>query len=144
MKQSLLIFTILLCTSAPFICKGQKNDLQLVKNILSAQSTAWNEGNIDAFMKGYWHNDSLSFISKGGITYGWDQTLAHYKKSYPDTATMGKLDFEILQIKLLSPEYSFVLGKWHLKRTIGDAGGHFTLLFRKINDKWLIVVDHTS
>jgi hypothetical protein len=52
---------------------------------------------------------------------------------------MGKLDFEILQIKLLSPEYSFVLGKWHLKRSIGDAGGHFTLLFRKINDKWLIV-----
>jgi len=144
MKQSLLIFTILLCTSAPFICKGQKNDLQLVKNILSAQSTAWNEGNIDAFMKGYWHNDSLSFISKGGITYGWDQTLAHYKKSYPDTTTMGKLNFTLIRLNKLSEHYYFVTGKWHLSRTVGDIGGYFTLLFKKINKQWFIITDHTS
>jgi hypothetical protein len=144
MKQSLLIFTILLYTSATFICDGQKNDLQQVKNILSAQSAAWNEGNIDAFMKGYWHNDSLSFISKGGITYGWDQTLAHYKKSYPDTASMGKLNFTLIRLDKLSERYFFVAGKWHLSRTVGDIGGYFTLLFKKINKQWFIITDHTS
>jgi len=56
----------------------------------------------------------------------------------------GDFDFTILEIKLLSSEYGFVLGKWHLARTIGDIGGHFTLLFRKINGQWLIVADHTS
>jgi hypothetical protein len=95
-------------------------------------------------MQTYWKSDSLLFVSSNGPTYGWETTLERYKKRYPDTATMGRLDFNIIQIKSISSEYSFVLGKWHLTRTIGDMGGYFTLLLRKIKDKWLIVADHTS
>ena len=95
-------------------------------------------------MQGYWQNDSLMFIGKSGITYGWQQTLNNYKKNYPDTTAMGKLNFEFIEIKRLSVNYFFVAGKWHLARTIGNLDGAFTLLFRKINGKWLIVVDHTS
>jgi ketosteroid isomerase-like protein len=57
---------------------------------------------------------------------------------------MGKLSFDLLEVKKLSPEYYFVLGKWFLKRSIGNTGGYYTLLFRKIKGKWVIVVDHTS
>ncbi|MEP6617021.1 MAG: DUF4440 domain-containing protein, partial [Ginsengibacter sp.] len=93
---------------------------------------------------GYWNNDSLMFIGKSGVTYGWQQALLNYKKNYADTVAMGHLDFAILQIKKLSEFYYFVIGKWHLARSIGDVGGHFTLLFRKIKNHWLIVADHTS
>jgi len=135
------VFVLIFFSLALF---SQSKDELAIRAVMDEQIKTWNSGNIDAFMQTYWKSDSLLFVGSKGPTYGWQNTLDGYKKRYPDTATMGKLDFEILQIKLLSPEYSFVLGKWYLKRTIGDAGGHFTLLFRKINDKWLIVVDHTS
>jgi hypothetical protein len=84
------------------------------------------------------------FIGKNDITYGWQNTLESYKKGYPDTTAMGKLDFDILHVKRLSVLYFFVVGKWHLTRSIGDVGGHFTLLFKKIKNKWVIVADHSS
>jgi ketosteroid isomerase-like protein len=123
---------------------AQSKDELAIRSVMDEQIKAWNNGNIDAFMQTYWRSDSLLFVGSKGPTYGWQTTLENYKKRYPDTVTMGKLDFEILKIKPLSEEYSFVLGKWHLKRTIGDAGGYFTLIFKKINGKWLIVADHTS
>ncbi|MFD2918855.1 YybH family protein [Terrimonas rubra] len=140
MKQLLLITAILLSITAT----AQNNDEQTIRNILKRQNADWNAGNIDAFMKGYWESDSLMFIGKSGITYGWQNTLNNYKKNYPDTATMGKLHFDIISVKRLSVLYFSVVGKWHLTRSVGDAQGHFTLLFKKVNKQWVIVSDHSS
>ena len=115
-----------------------------VRNVLAKQNAAWNRGDVDAFMVGYWENDSLMFIGKSGVTYGYKNTLANYKKNYPDTTAMGKLTFTLIKVKQLSSEYFHVTGKYYLTRTIGDASGHFTLVFRKINGKWLIISDHSS
>ncbi len=95
-------------------------------------------------MDSYWKSDSLQFIGKSGLTYGWTATLNNYKKNYADTAEMGKLDFSIFETKKLSKHYYFVIGKWHLARTVGDLAGHFSLLLKKINKKWVIVADHSS
>ena len=103
-----------------------------IREILNEQTQAWNQGNIERFMKTYWENDSLMFIGKNGVTYGWLNTLNNYKRNYPDTAAMGKLSFTILTVKRLSSEYFYVVGKWHLQRSIGDLGGHYDLLFKKI------------
>lgn len=122
----------------------QNNDQKEILGILKTQTEAWNRGDIDAFMHGYWESDSLKFIGKSGVTYGYKATLARYKKDYYDAAQMGKLAFDILEVKQLSPEYYFVVGKWFLKRSVGDIGGLYTLLFKRINGKWVIVVDHSS
>ncbi len=121
----------------------QKNEIT-TRNVLQTQQNAWNNGALEQFMEGYWKSDSLMFIGKSGITYGWQKTFDNYKKGYPDTAAMGKLNFTILQLKPLAANYYFVVGKWHLQRTIGNLEGHFTLLFKKINRQWLIVADHSS
>lgn len=139
MKTTIFICLLAVCN----FCKAQSNDEAAIRNCMNEQLTAWNNGNIEAFMQTYWQNDSVLFVSNPP-TYGWQQTLDRYKKGYPDTAAMGKLSFDLLQLKQLSPEYYFVMGAWHLKRTAGNVGGYFTLLFRKINGKWLIVVDHSS
>jgi len=115
-----------------------------VRNILERQSTDWNKGNLEGFMNGYWQSDSLMFIGKSGVTYGWQNTLNNYKKGYPDVASMGKLQFTILKVKSLSAQYQQVIGKWHLTRSKGNLEGHFTLLFQKINNQWVIVMDHSS
>ena len=142
MKQIILLFTALVLFV--FSLAAQTKDKDLILKTLSNQQAAWNKGDIEGFMQGYWQSDSLMFISKSGITYGWQQTLNNYKKNYPDTAAMGKLAFDFIEIKRLSVSYFFVVGKWHLKRTIGNLDGAFTLLFRKIKNKWVIIRDHSS
>lgn len=123
---------------------AQPKDELEIRNILHWQSIAWNGGDLVKFMQPYWKNDSLMFIGKSGVTYGWQQTLDNYKKNYPDADAMGKLSFTILHVKRLSVLYYSVVGKWHLTRTIGDVNGHFTLLFKKIKNNWVIVSDHSS
>jgi len=140
MRKLVPIPLLVLC----LISTGQSNDEKEIRGLLERQTAAWNKGDIESFMIGYWENDSLMFIGKSGITYGYKNTLANYRKGYPDTAAMGKLAFTLIHIKQLSPEYVSVTGKYYLTRSIGDASGHFTLLFRKINDKWMIISDHSS
>jgi len=123
---------------------AQNKDEQIILNAINIQKNAWNNGDLNLFMETYWHNDSLMFIGKSGVTYGWQNTLNNYKRGYPDTAAMGKLGFDILHVKRLSVMYFSVVGKWKLTRSIGNVGGHFTLLFKKIKNKWLIVSDHSS
>jgi len=123
---------------------AQSADQKAILRILHEQTLAWNKGDIDGFMKGYWNNDSLQFVGKSGVTYGYANTLSNYKKNYSNADMMGQLSFDILKIKQLSPEYCSVLGKWFLKRNAGDVGGYYTLLFRKIKGTWLIVSDHSS
>ena len=119
------------------------DDKALILAIMKAQENAWNEGDIPGFMKHYWEHDSLKFISKSGITYGWKQTLTNYQRSYPDKKAMGTLWFTIKDITQLAPDYVFVIGQWQLIKE-KPAGGHFTLLWRKLSGRWLIVSDHTS
>lgn len=140
-KRINYLLVLILFTASAF---AQTKDEIAVKNVLSKQTLAWNSGSIENFMQGYWQSDSLMFIGKSGVTYGWQKTLDNYKKGYPDVAAMGKLDFTILQTKRLSPLYFFVAGKWHLARTVGDAGGYFTLVFKKIKNMWVIISDHSS
>ena len=123
---------------------AQSKDELLIRASMAEQLRAWNAGDINGFMNTYWHDDSLMFIGKNGITYGWQNTLNNYKRGYPDTAAMGKLNFDIIQVKRLSTVYFSVVGKWHLTRSIGDIGGHFTLLFRRVKNKWVIISDHSS
>lgn len=140
MKLLLTLLTTLTLLTA----SAQNKDIQAIRKILANQTIQWNKGNIEAFMNGYWKSDSLLFVGKSGPKYGYREALANYKKGYPDTATMGKLAFDILKIQSLSPNTYFVLGKWMLKRSIGDVSGYYTLLFRKINNQWVIAVDHSS
>ena len=140
MKYSLFLLFITL----PFLLFAQTKNENSIRSVLNNQTIAWNHGDIDGFMNGYWNNDSLMFIGKNGITYGWKNTLQNYQKGYPDKAAMGELTFTLIKIERLSGNYCYVTGKWHLKRTIGDLEGHFTLLFKKINGRWLIIRDHSS
>ncbi|UYZ64160.1 YybH family protein [Hymenobacter weizhouensis] len=116
-----------------------------IAQVLAIQTAAWNRGDVAGFMQGYWQSDSLVFIGKSGLTYGWQPTLDNYRRSYPSPAAMGQLDFTGLRIQPLSPDAAHVIGRWHLARpTQGDLQGHFLLIFRRINGRWVIVADHSS
>lgn len=122
----------------------QAQDKEAILKVLATQTTTWNKGDIDGFMKTYWKSDSLLFIGAKGPNYGWKATYERYVKTYPDKATMGITTFGILKVNLLDATNAFVLGSWNLKRDKDPIGGFFTLWFRKIDGQWLIVCDHTS
>ncbi|GCC51840.1 DUF4440 domain-containing protein [Chryseotalea sanaruensis] len=123
---------------------AQDQDFTAIRKVLAQQQQDWNSGKLESFMQGYWKSDSLKFISSRGINYGWQATLDGYKKGYPTTEAMGKLTFTIISIEKLSDESAMVIGKWHLLRTKDEPQGHFTLLWKKIDGRWVIVADHTS
>ena len=119
------------------------DSIQIAK-ALFRQQMAWNQGDLVGFMQGYWENDSLTFISKNGITKGYQKVLSNYQKSYPDKQTMGTLNFELLDMDYECDEHVVVTGKWSLVRLEKPIGGYFTLWFEKIHGEWKIVKDHTS
>lgn len=125
------------------VVNGQSIDREEILNVMNLQELAWNKGDIDQFMEGYWKSDSLMFIGKNGIKYGWQTTLDNYKNSYPDKAAMGELNFEILKLDVNGLS-AYMLGKWKLVREEDTPNGYFTLYWKKIEDKWIITIDHTS
>jgi beta-aspartyl-peptidase (threonine type) len=120
------------------------NDRVAITKILDAQEKNWNDGNVDAFLEGYWHSPDLTFSGTSGIARGWDGVLARYKKNYPDRAAMGRLDFYDLEFRFLGQDAALVLGHWHLARAQGDIGGVFSLVWQRFPEGWRIVHDHTS
>jgi hypothetical protein len=138
----IILFGILTCLA--LAAHARPRDEAAIRKMLAAQVYQWNKGDIAGYMKGYWENDSLLFIGKNGPTYGYDNTLARYKRSYPDIEKMGILTSTVVSIKKLSAKYYFVVGKWHLKRVAGDLEGSYTLLIRHIEGEWVIVADHSS
>src|SRR4051812_26635214 len=110
-------YSIVFILSFAFYCSSaQSTDETEVRKMLDRQAKDWSRGDVEGYMSGYWKSDSLMFVGKSGITYGWNATLENYKKHYPDTAAMGKLSFDLLVVKRLSFQYFFIVGKWNLDR----------------------------
>lgn len=142
--RSFIIIIAVLVFGSSITVKAQQNEVEKIKALMKVQSEAWNRQDLEAFMTTYWKSDSLMFIGKNGVTYGWQATLDNYKKGYPDKAAMGQLEFNLLEFKLLAKGVYLVIGKWHLTRTIGDLQGHFSLTMKKIDGEWKIIADHSS
>lgn len=146
-SRLLLTFSLAVLASCTQLSKPKfdaKAEEKAIRDLMYAQEIAWNNGDIEAFMDGYWKSDSLQFVSARGINHGWQATLDGYKNGYPDRAAMGSVSFEILQVTPLS-QYNFVvMGKYHLTRASGNIDGVFTLIFKKLNGKWVAIYDHTA
>ena len=115
-----------------------------VRAVLDAQAKAWNRGDIEGFMAGYWRSEKTTFAGANGVFRGWQALLERYRRTYPDRAAMGALTFSELEITMLAPDAALVLGRWQLERASGPVGGVFSLVLRKLPEGWRIVHDHTS
>lgn len=150
MKKSGIFFAVLLI-SLNFLFPGSftaqdlgEEDKAEIHSVLLEQNNSWNKGDLVGYMNGYWKSDSLRFIGKNGILFGWDNIFQNYKKSYPGKAQMGRLIFEVISLEKLNEKSAFMIGKWDLEREIGNLSGYFTLIWEKINGSWVITTDHSS
>lgn len=140
-----LLLTLFISLSSLNLMAQTDADRQKILSVLNRQESDWNRGDVAAFMVGYWSSDSLTFVGSKGVTYGYRQTYENYLKRYPDRSAMGQLKFTIKEVSFPGKDVAYVIGKFHLTRPEkGDAEGHFTVLWRKINGEWVIVSDHSG
>lgn len=135
----ILIASLLSCQNT--ITTNVKDDIM---EVLMTQQNAWNDGDIEGYMQGYFKSDSLRFASGGNVSYGWETTLERYAAGYPDKNSMGQLIFSEIDISIISENSALVFGKWELVRVLDHPWGLFTLLLKKTPEGWRIVHDHTS
>jgi len=142
--KNLACLIVLVVMAAISIVGQTSKEEAAIRKVMDAQSAAWNRGDLETFMEGYWRSEKLTFISGTEVTRGWQKTLDNYKKGYDSKAKMGFLTFSDLEFTILSKDAAVVLGSWSLKREKDNPNGKFTLTFRKFKEGWRIVMDHTS
>ena len=121
-----------------------ESDREEITETFMATKDAWNEGDLVKFMEGYHKSDNIAFVGASGPVYGYEATLERYRKGYPDLAAMGKLDFEVLKLYKIDTRTAVMIGKFYLTLEAGDQQGYYTLIWQKINGRWLIISDHSS
>ena len=135
--------TIMVAASA-----AQSEATRAARALLETQRDAWNRGDLDAFMLGYWKNDDLRFASGDNLQRGFATTLDRYRRTYRDRGAMGTLAFDLVEVRALGPDAVYVFGKWSLARTQDAPGagprGLFTLIVERKDGRWVITRDHTS
>lgn len=142
-----LLLTILMILAVSGFAFAQSKDEKAktaIRKVMDEQIVAWNKGDIDGFMQGYWKSENLIFVSGDNVRRGWQTVTDNYKKSYNTREKMGVLSFTDLEIMILSKDSAKVLGSWKVKHEPKDDQGKFTLIFRKFKEGWRIVHDHTS
>ena len=152
MKASLIAIAAGLCLGLPACSTLPAGGLQsssdtveqAILSVLTQQAEAWNDGDIDAFMNGYWPSPQLRFASGGNVTRGWDETNARYHRVYGTPELMGTLTTTDYEIVILSPDAAIAHGAWMLERDGDRPSGLYTLVMRKIDGEWLIVSDTTT
>ena len=139
MKNLFLFISLVLLTS--FSTISDHDDETAIKKVMSDQQKAWNSYDLEGFMESYWKSDELKFYGSGGITHGWNNTLARYKKSYPSKEHTGTLNFVLNEISKINEDSYYVMGEYHLERSLGNADGIFMIIFKKIDGQWKIIAD---
>jgi ketosteroid isomerase-like protein len=143
MKKFILMVAIC-CISTTAMFAQSKKDEASIRKVMADQAAAWNRGDLEGFMQGYWRSDEMRFISGDKITRGWQATLDNYKRSYGGPGMMGTLEFSGLEITFLSKSSAYVVGSWKLTREKDAPQGKFSLLWKKMKDGWRVVSDHSS
>jgi hypothetical protein len=119
-------------------------DKEMIEDVMQGQAVAWNKGNLEGYMTGYWMSDSLVFSGGKSISRGWQAALDRYKISYPNVEAMGKLEFNEIETQFSSKQSAYTIGEWTLFRTSDTLSGRFTLVWKKVNNSWVIIADHSS
>jgi beta-aspartyl-peptidase (threonine type) len=144
-----MLASLFLCFALAPMLPAEPADVDATKKaiqkVIDNQAAAWNKGDLEGFMAGYWKSDDLTFFSGKDKTKGWKATLERYRKRYQaKDKEMGKLTFSELQVEPLGTDGAWVRGSWKVVTKKETLQGLFTLIFKKTADGWRIVHDHTS
>jgi beta-aspartyl-peptidase (threonine type) len=136
----------LLLAAAGCATPAPARDAAEILAVLQAQADAWNRGDLDAFVDGYHRSDQTVFAGGDKVHRGFDAMVRRYHEAYPTREKMGRLTFSRITFEQLEADRAVMTGAWELELAGTDKrpGGVFTLIWRKFDQGWKIVHDHTS
>ncbi len=132
-------------------------ELEVVEEIealLDAQGADWSGGDLESFTGIY--SEDCVYISPPGMVEGRQALLDSYRSRYPDTAAMGSLSLDILEMRPAFVTVSSILpvlkstdvggvsvvARWTLSYPDREPSTGLTLIvFRRIKGEWKIVHD---
>jgi uncharacterized protein (TIGR02246 family) len=132
-----------LCLAAALPAWAAEDAPAQIRAVVGRMQDAWNRGDFEGYMQGFW-NPGVRFVSGGRITTGWQAVLDHYRRDYATPRTRGRLAFCDLEIQMLAPDTAQLVGHYDLERAEKPQHGVNTRLFRKIDGRWVIVLNHVS
>ena len=147
MNRMLFAATLMLFAISMSFAQSEKAKTKIskdIRSVLDSQVEAWNRGDLEGFMEGYWKSEKMIFLSGQNMSRGWQKALDRYKRGYDTKEKMGTLSFSELEIDVLSKKSAVVIGRFTLQRKNDKPTGMFTLTFKKISGNWKIIMDHTS
>jgi len=140
LNMSILFIPLLSCSRSTLDIAKIEGE---IRNVLDGQKASWNEKNIEGFMEDYWKSENFTFQSGNSRLHGWKELLSRYKKSYTGE-NWGELDFTDIEVKVLTKNYAYVLGRWKLTFNDSAKEGLFTIIFQRMKEGWKIIHDHSS
>lgn len=127
----------------PSAAEAEQARAEILKVVAEMQA-AWNRGDFRGYMAGF-KNPDVVFVSGGRIKDGWQGALDDYVRNYgASDATRGTLTFYDMRIELLAPDVAQLIGHYRLDRPEKPMEGINTRLFRKMDGRWVIALNHVS
>ncbi|WCL55187.1 YybH family protein [Gimibacter soli] len=112
--------------------------------VVTAMEKAWNSGDFKGYMAGF-ENPGVRFVSGGRIKGGWQDALDNYVNNYGASPHgRGELHFYDITVEVYSPDAALLISRYHLERAERPQEGVNTRLFRKIDGRWVINMNHVS
>ena len=147
MKTILLVVSLLfLSLPAPVTqdVADRKGIEATIRARFDAGRAAWNRGDIEGYLAGYWDSERTRWASGATVILGKKAIAAAFRSRFPSPQQMGTIEMTDLEIEVLTSTDALVFG--HLVHTVGDVGrkGVFTVHLRKIGGDWFVVSDHFS
>ena len=134
----MIFFALALAAAAPQAEKAT------ILATVQRMEDAWNRGDFRGYMAGF-KNPDVVFVSGGKFQDGWQGTLDHYIRDYGGAPERrGKLHFYHMKVDVLAPDAAMLIGQYRMERGSRITEGVNTRLFRKIDGRWLITVNHVS
>ena len=146
---------LLLLLLSPLLTAAAQNPEQLytasreqldVTKIVLAQETAWNKGDLEAYLSHFKDSKDTEAVLNGSVQ-GLANIRNAYHASFPNKEAMGQLEQSEVAVRELGPEYALATGKYRLlrnRRNGGDAQGSFIEIFQKDAGKWQLIYSQTT
>jgi uncharacterized protein (TIGR02246 family) len=130
--------------SFSFLSQAQSRDQKAILAVMAEEEKTWNAGDIEGYVNLYAPLDSTRMILSKGVAAGKPAILAFYQKYWPKEK-MGTLKLESESIEILSREWAYVTGYFHVsypdKKTVS---GRYSGLMKKIKGRWYLYTDHSG
>jgi uncharacterized protein (TIGR02246 family) len=144
-----LAFGLLIAGSSFYesVSAQDSDDVKAVTEVLMAEAKAIETGDLETLDRLWSHDESVLIFESGGADKGWksyrDHHLAPELKAFKNTKyTVSDVAVKV-DGKTAWATFKYALSADYKERKI-ESNGVGTMVFEKIEGKWLIVHSHTS